>query len=473
MRNCQIFTPDFIVDKMLDMIEYQGENIRNKTIFEPSFGNGAFLIKILKRVIRYAKQTRMSNSEIIAILDKIYGIEIDKELYEETIRRLNAELYSIGLTYSWSNLICTDSLSFDFGRKFDLIIANPPFIRVHGLTQSERDYIAKHYRFGNGNTDLYVIFFELCIQKMNHNGKLCFISPNSFLRNTSQSEFRKYLVENNLVETIIDYEENQVFENVLTYSAITLLNNQKQTSISQFVKMETLSNEKSITHVNLHLFGKTPWTISTNEDMSFLEEVKNRTLKIKDICDVQYGVATNADKIYLVKDRLSDFEPELLRPVIKGSTLSADCKIIFPYKWNTMTSRYEVIPESEMQVSYPKTYAYLLSHKNELLSRDMEKDCIWYQYARSQGIQNSKNKKIVLKHILSPNQTKCELMMGDDTYIVYSGIYVVAKNGVDIDTIREQLASEDFYRYAFLSGKNMSGGYKNINSKTIKEYGLI
>ena len=160
MRNCQIFTPDFIVDKMLDMIEYQGENIRNKTIFEPSFGNGAFLIKILKRIIRYAKQTQISNSEIIAILDKIYGIEIDKELYEETIRRLNAELYSIGLTYNWSNLICADSLSFDFGRKFDFIIANPP-LSINLLLCNNYDSICMnhhkhlHTHYINGGVMVY------------------------------------------------------------------------------------------------------------------------------------------------------------------------------------------------------------------------------------------------------------------------------------------------------------------------------
>ena len=56
MKHDQVFTPDYIVKKMLDDIDYRGENLR-KTIFEPSFGDGAFLVEIVSRILEYAKDS--------------------------------------------------------------------------------------------------------------------------------------------------------------------------------------------------------------------------------------------------------------------------------------------------------------------------------------------------------------------------------------------------------------------------------
>lgn len=58
MNNCQVFTPPYIVDLMLDMLGYKDDNIKNKTIFEPSFGEGAFLVAIVNRILTYSKKTK-------------------------------------------------------------------------------------------------------------------------------------------------------------------------------------------------------------------------------------------------------------------------------------------------------------------------------------------------------------------------------------------------------------------------------
>ena len=84
MRNDQIFTPKPIVEKMLDMVGYAGENIRTKTIFEPSFGDGAFLTSIVQRAINFYKENNLTERGFIEILDRIYGIEIDKKYFDKT-----------------------------------------------------------------------------------------------------------------------------------------------------------------------------------------------------------------------------------------------------------------------------------------------------------------------------------------------------------------------------------------------------
>jgi adenine-specific DNA-methyltransferase len=54
-ENHQIFTPTHIVDLMLDTVGYTEDNILKKTIMEPSFGDGAFLCKIVERIIDFSR----------------------------------------------------------------------------------------------------------------------------------------------------------------------------------------------------------------------------------------------------------------------------------------------------------------------------------------------------------------------------------------------------------------------------------
>ena len=51
----QVYTPKWVVDNILDLVEYKKGNIIDKHIFEPSFGDGAFLVEIVKRFINEYK----------------------------------------------------------------------------------------------------------------------------------------------------------------------------------------------------------------------------------------------------------------------------------------------------------------------------------------------------------------------------------------------------------------------------------
>ena len=44
----QVFTPNWIVSEILDLVGYNNESILDKYILEPSSGDGAFLLEIVK-----------------------------------------------------------------------------------------------------------------------------------------------------------------------------------------------------------------------------------------------------------------------------------------------------------------------------------------------------------------------------------------------------------------------------------------
>jgi adenine-specific DNA-methyltransferase len=473
MRNDQIFTPAPIVTKMLDQLEYFGENIRTKTIFEPSFGGGAFLTQIAERIFEYSKSNQLTSEETISILNNVHGVELDSKWYEHTVNLLTNMAKEYGIDYNWPNLICGDTTTLNLSHKYDLCVGNPPFIRIHDLKEGERAHIEQNFQFGQGNTDLYIIFFELGLKSLKSDGKLCYISPNSFLRNSSQKQFRKYLSDNKLVKSITDYATVPVFGKVATYTAITLLDKNGGHENAEYTMMKSMDTEDWTNSVNLSQLGEKSWSITNSSDEKFLKEIAGRTTKLSDLCDIQYGLATNADKIYLVdKKDASNFEPEILRPVVKGSTLASEQFIIFPYQFNNQAQKYDLIAEERLREDFPKTYAHLLKNKEKLEARDIEKGAVWYQYGRSQGIQNSKNRKFVLKHIVAKEDKRCQIIEVDENALVYSGMFIVVKNEKDISKVRRILTSEEFCRYVKLVGKNMAGKYKSFNTKIVKDFGI-
>ena len=475
----QTFTPQKIVEVILNEINYSTENILNKTILEPSFGKGVFLIEIYKRIIEYSLDIGLNDDEIQTQLLNVYGIEIDTNLYEESLKNIYELFDQYNIKHIKLNLYNKDILDVNFSQKFDYIVGNPPYVRVHNMDKETKEKISK-YNMSKGMLELYIVFFEICINLLNKTGKLGFITPNSYLKNSSQQEFRNYLINNKLIQKIIDYKSEQIFEDVDTYTAITILNKQ-QNNTNIIYQHNSLDEMIYGININLNDYLNQKWTFNSTEDNEFLNEVKNRTNLLSDLCTVQYGVATNKDKFYIGKIKTTNnpdivvfnnykIEKAILRPVVKASkyTGESDKMIFFPYKY-TKTS-YLPFTEKELQDNYPLAYKYCLAHKKELEKRDMSKNTLWFHFARTQGLCSLNQVKLVFKHHLPQNITniKCHELTKDD--IVYSGIYIIPKKETDIKQIKQIIESDDFCKYCKLIGKDMIGDYKVVTTKQILEY---
>lgn len=487
----QVFTPGYISDMILDSVGYKGSSIINKTILEPSFGDGAILIKVVQRLIESCRGIGLSNDEIVDVLNNnVYGIEIDEELVLKTKNKLNLllDLFEIE-NISWDNLYCSDTLKFNNKNDFDYIVGNPPYIRVHNLESDVRDSI-KDYVFSVGTTDMYILFFEKCLNLLGKYGKMSFITPNSYMKNSSQGTFRKYLFENNLLSKIIDFKSSPIFKDFMVYAAITVLDKNKENLEFSYAEY---NEEKRlyITKLNILDFDKdsfsSPWTFNTEGNNDLLEDIKNRSFTLDKFSTIQYGLATLRDKIYIseVKEIENDkkhvlfnntkIEKNILRPIVKASTYDGgniDSMIIFPYIWNVNRKIYEVMDELILSEQFPLAYKYLCDNKEELLKRDMDENAVWYQFGRSQGLNNSRYNKLIVKNVIDKDKKNLDVFELSKDIIVYSGIYITAQDDLILSKVKKVLESEEFCTYCKLVGKDMAGGWKNISSKNIKNYGI-
>ncbi|MCD8041327.1 MAG: SAM-dependent methyltransferase [Clostridia bacterium] len=219
----QVYTPNFIVQNILDMSGYYGKNILQKHVIDNSCGDGAFLTEIVTRYCNIAFEQRIDADIIKTELETyIHGIEINQNECKKCICRLNDIALNFGINNICWDIICADALTVTkYNGKIDYVLGNPPYVRVHNLGDNFNKI--KSFSFSQGGmTDLYIVFFEIGLKMLNKTGVLGYITPSSYFNSLAGSYMRKQLIVNNLIEKIIDLQHFQAF-NATTYTAITIL----------------------------------------------------------------------------------------------------------------------------------------------------------------------------------------------------------------------------------------------------------
>ena len=90
----EVFTPKKTVNFMLDQPEIKEKiNSLTATFLEPSAGEGAFLVEILRRKLKYAKTQSHSTQEMqnnfLLVLSTLYGIELMEDNIEMLVMNMN------------------------------------------------------------------------------------------------------------------------------------------------------------------------------------------------------------------------------------------------------------------------------------------------------------------------------------------------------------------------------------------------
>ena len=217
----QVFTPNWIVNEILNLVGYSGNIILDKYILEPASGNGAFLVEIVGRYINVSLANNIKPNTIKSKIEKyIWGVEIDIFEYQKSILLLDdliEQKFGTEITVQW-NIHNKDTFDFykGFPKFFDFIVGNPPYVRIHNISNETRSLLSKDFKFTTGTIDLYLSFFEMSLEMMTDSARLGFIAPNSLLHNSSYRAFRSYLKSLKNIEILIDFKANKVFKGFST-----------------------------------------------------------------------------------------------------------------------------------------------------------------------------------------------------------------------------------------------------------------
>jgi len=107
-------------------------------------------------------------------------------------------------------------------RGFDIVIANPPYVRQELIKEQKPLIEAEGYVTYTGTADLLVYFYERAIQLLKPKGVLTFITSNKFYRAGYGEKLRTHLAENLTLHTLIDFRDAPVFNGVIAYASILI-----------------------------------------------------------------------------------------------------------------------------------------------------------------------------------------------------------------------------------------------------------
>ena len=457
----RVYTPDSIVNCILDLSGYRGPVILKKHIIDNSCGDGAFLRQIVRRYCEAANARGYNIDEIKRDLaDFIHGIEIERTEQEKCIANLNQiagefEIFDI----NW-DIIHGDALSIKkFDGKMDFVTGNPPYIRVHHL--GDQFHQIKKFAFAqNGMTDIFIVFYELGLNMLNQTGVLGYITPSSYFNSVAGAYMRNYLTRENLLAKVIDFKHYQAFSDFTTYTAITILKKEKKDRFMEYYGFDEENQipyrVENLTPDDYQIDGK--YYFAKKEKLNLLRKILLNPGK----CDiaVKNGYATLCDGVFIHD---FPFESRYIIPVIKSSK-GIRQKIFFPYD-----DHGRLIPEETLRQD-KNIYAYLVRHKERLLKRGNEKDAelYWYAFGRGQAIRDTFQNKLAVNALIRSKED-LKFTQAPPGTGVYGGLYLTSAT-IPMKNIMAALKADEFIDYIALLGKYKSGGYYTFSSKDIKAY---
>jgi type I restriction enzyme M protein len=269
----EFFTPQN-VSKLIARLAIHKQDSINK-IYDPAAGSGSLLLQAKKHF----------DAHIIE--DGFYGQEINHTTYN--LARMNMFLHNIN--YNKFNIGLGNTLTkpqFGDEKPFDAIVSNPPY-SVKWIGNDDPTLINDD-RFApagvlapKSKADFAFVLHALSyLSSKGRAAIVCF--PGIFYRGGAEQKIRKYLIDNNYIETIISLPPNLFFGTSIAVNILVLskhkTNNKTQfinASGEEFYKKETNNNILEPKHIEeiIKMFDSKEDTPYTAISVDYNEIVKN------------------------------------------------------------------------------------------------------------------------------------------------------------------------------------------------------
>ncbi|HLE74792.1 MAG TPA: N-6 DNA methylase [Candidatus Bathyarchaeia archaeon] len=530
------YTPEYVVDyivrntlgKMLEKCKTV-EDVSKIKVLDPACGSGSFLIKAFDAIKEwydhYNKRNKLAatpntldahfqaipNVEEKILTENLYGVDVDPQAVEITILNLSLKAVKTKqrLPHMGDHIRCGNSLIDDetvayskaFKWKeefkeildnggFDVVIGNPPYVRVQQLKYEEIDFFKAHYNVAHERIDISLMFFELASKLIRSDGKIGFISSSQFTTAEYGRNLRKLLLSRRM-EKFVDFGSLPVFEDAITYSVIIIFSNNmpapfyyyKLTQLDSIRKnLISILEEgtQSIIKLKVHpeTLGEEVWNFASQEEHEIISKIRKRenTALLGSFANPSTGITTGCDQILLLNDKKiaqNQLEKDGLIRTLRGRNIEPWIikgpydYVIYPYKIEEKDNA--LLSYEEMKQKYPNMHDYLLKNKERLTKRrDSRKEVAetkeWYGLIRKGKIELFKSPKIV-----TPALTKHNSFALDEDGSAFltggAGVFAIMQEKVDPRYLLAILNSKliEFFLHR-ISTKKQGGYYSYLHT---------
>lgn len=384
---------------------------------------------------------------------------------------------------------------------FELVIGNPPYLRIQGVKESNPDFIPyakKNFvSASKGNWDLYVLFNEKGFLLLKNKGILSYIQPHKFFQADFAEGIRDFIAEKKSLLKIVNFGAEQVFESATNYTCLFFLQKAEREKF-EFIDVENtldwLKDQNNFKFKNIILQPKIKekWNFNSDKKQAIFTKIKQNNKTLGDITKkIFQGIATSADKIYVleVKNEKDDIltcyskslemEIKIEKGLVKAFLMGKDVKrysvvkaknvVIFPYIIEENKSTF--MTQEHIKTNFPLGWDYLLKNRESLEKRENGKFInTWWQFSRPQSMTDFQYPKIMTPDIAIKPELTIDL---NGTFYHTTTIYSFV---FDINLKEDRsywlglLNSNLFWFFISGTGNVLRGGYFRFKSEYLKPF---
>ncbi|WP_332028027.1 type I restriction-modification system subunit M [Kaistella sp.] len=318
----EFFTPQNVSSLIARLAMHRQEKV-NK-IYDPAAGSGSLLLQAKKQF------------EDHIIEEGFFGQEINHTTYN--LARMNMFLHNIN--YDKFNIALGDTLTdphFGDDKPFDAIVSNPPY-SVNWIGSDDPTLINDE-RFApagvlapKSKADFAFVLHALSyLSAKGRAAIVCF--PGIFYRGGAEQKIRKYLVDNNYVETVISLAPNLFYGTTIAVNILVISKNKKDPK-TQFIDatgenffkkvtnnniledhhidtiMEIFDNKENVDHIAITVDNKVIAENDYNLSVSSYVEAKD-TREVLNIDDLNEELKATVEEITTLRASIANIIKEI------------------------------------------------------------------------------------------------------------------------------------------------------------------
>ncbi len=291
-------------------------------ICDPAIGEGAFLIEIV-RVLGDALAARgVANARTLVAQHCVFGIDVDARAVA-TARAAVEDFVGARVPALREHLRVGDALRAEWPHRFDVLVANPPYIRQELLGNKAA---LEAFACYDGVADLYVYFIELAERIAD---RFCLIVPNKWMTAAYGRPLRAHLAKTRSIAGIVDFARGlplfadaDAFPCILWGSA----RHRGPTQASRVDAPTTVETALATPGVE-HRWDADPWHIDDPDDRALIARLAARWPSLAQVVPERpsRGIVTGLNRAFVIDAAtrariLADdaSAASLIRPFIKG-----------------------------------------------------------------------------------------------------------------------------------------------------------
>lgn len=486
-----IFTKREVVDFILDLCGYTvDQELHNRRLLEPSFGEGDFLLPAIDRLLLAWKRLGNTADPLAGLGQSIRAVELHRDTYSKTwvsvVDRLEEEGIAsrdaAALAEKW--LIHGDFLLAPDLGLFDLVIGNPPYVRQELIPTVLMAEYRSRYRTIYDRADLYIPFIERSLLSLEPGGLLGFICADRWMKNRYGGPLRALVASGFNLRSYVDMTDTPAFHSdVIAYPAVTIIAREEpgitrvvhrpeieSAALGRLAAALTASSLPKECAIVREMEGVTagaePWILDSSAQMALLRRLERDFPVLEETgCKVGIGVATGADKVFVgLFDELDVEEDRKLplvmtRDILGGTVVWRGFGVINPFVDGPGSGLVDL-------ADFPRLQRYLEARKEQIVGRHVAKKApaSWYRTIDRITASLAAKPKLLIPDI----KGQAHIVYEEGRLYPHHNLYFVTSDRWDLRALQAVLLSSVVRLFVASYSTKMRGGFMRFQAQYLR-----